>query len=187
MSKLKLFFISFLLTTGGLLTFIYLQRPQPSLTSFPKLVPIATDLFLTSQLKPENIPSLRDRGIKTVVDMRPDGEAWNQAPSSTIEAISKGNGLNFYYIPVPHESIPLGAVDALAEALSHEAKPAFLYCRTGRRAVRLFALVEASRVDGPSADAIIGMVRAAGFSADDLKDDIAQRLAHRNNPPVVNP
>lgn len=86
---------------------------------------------------------------------------------------------------MPHESIPDGAVDALGEALSQEARPAVLYCRTGRRAVRLYALEEASRVDGPNTEAILQMVRAAGFSADDLQDTIEQRLAHRRPAPTA--
>ena len=186
MTKLKLFLLSLLLTTGALMTVIYIHRPKAPPSSAPELVYIANGLFLTSQLKPENMRALKDRGIKTIVDIRPDGEATDQASSSEIAFASKDNGLGFHYIPVPHESIPDGAVDALKDVLSREAMPAVLYCRTGRRAVRLFALVEASRVGGPSTDAIVEMVRAAGFSADDLRDDIAQRLSHRSSTQAVN-
>ena len=45
--------------------------------------------------------------------------------------------------------------------------------------MRTFALVEASRVDGPSYDDIIKMVKQAGFSADDLKDNINERISKR--------
>jgi uncharacterized protein (TIGR01244 family) len=118
--------------------------------------------------------------------MRPDGEAADQAPSAEIKNAAERDGLGFHYIPVPHESIPEADVQALSEVLSHDNMPAVLYCRTGRRAVRLFALVEASRVDGPGADAILGTVRAAGFSADDLREDIARRLANRTSAPAAN-
>lgn len=91
--------------------------------------------------------------------------------------------MRFLYIPVPHESIPESAVAALDHALSEDPRSAVLYCRTGRRAARLFALVQASRSDGPGADEIFKMVSAAGFSAEDLKDDINQRIAHRGGAP----
>src|SRR5258708_7875477 len=106
MSKLKLFFLSLVLTTGALLVVFYVNHVRT-----PVLVPIADDLYLTSQLKPENILPLRRRGIKTIVDMRPDGEAKDQPPSSKIESASKQLGLDFHYIPVPHESLPESAVD----------------------------------------------------------------------------
>ena len=178
MAKWKLFLLSFLLTIGLALGYFYRHRPS-------HLVSIADDLFVTSQLRPESMPDLKRLGIQTIVDIRPDGEAADQTPSAEIKTVSIGHGLGFHYIPVPHENIPFSAVEALDQALTPQARPALLYCRTGRRAVRLLALVQASRVDGPGADAIMEMVRAAGFSADDLRDEIGQRLSHRKKAPAA--
>jgi uncharacterized protein (TIGR01244 family) len=185
MSKWKLFLLSLFLTIGVALEYFYLHRPGEAWSRVPKVVRIADDLYISSQLRSENVPALKRGGIKTIVDIRPDGEAADQAPSAEIKTVSIGNGLGFHYIPVPHENIPFSAVEALDQALSAEALPALLYCRTGRRAVRLFALVQASRVDGPGADEIMEMVRAAGFSADDLRDEIRQRLSHRKKAPAA--
>ena len=185
MSKWKLCLIFLFLTGIAALECYYLHRPGGAWSRVPKVVRITDDFYIASQLRTENVPALKRRGIKTIVDIRPDGEAADQAPSAEIKTVSIGNGLGFHYIPVPHENIPFSAVEALDQALSAEALPALLYCRTGRRAVRLFALVQASRVDGPGADAILEMVRAAGFSADDLRDDINQRLSHRRKAPAA--
>jgi len=185
MSKWKLFLLSFLLTTGVALGYFYRHRPSEARSRAPAMTPIADGLFVTSQLRPESVIALKRRGIKTIVDIRPDGEAADQAPSDEIKAVSIGNGLGFHYIPVPHEGIPNEAVEALDQALTPQALPALLYCRTGRRAVRLFALMQASRVDGPDNDTILEMVRAAGFSADDLRDEIKQRLSHRKSGPAA--
>jgi uncharacterized protein (TIGR01244 family) len=190
MTKWKLFFLSAALTSGVASVHFYLDRPRQSSrrapASAPELKQISDKLYLTSQLRIEDVLAVRERGIKTVVDIRPDGEAQDQTPSDRIKSASNGIGLGFYYIPVPHAGIPDGAVEALDRVLAPEAMPAVLYCRTGRRAVRLFALVQASRVDGPGLDAIMGMVRAAGFSAEDLRDEITQRLSHRSSAPPVN-
>jgi uncharacterized protein (TIGR01244 family) len=177
MSKRKLFLITFLLTAGVLLGVIYVNRPAP----LPKMVRINDNLYITSQLKPESIVDLRIPPIRTIVDLRPDGEAKNQPSSAEIELAAKRNFLAFHYIPVPHGAIPNDAVRKLGEVLSHEeAKPALLYCRTGNRAVRTFALAEASRAGGPGCDEIIRMVHDAGFSADDLKENITQRISQRS-------
>jgi uncharacterized protein (TIGR01244 family) len=183
MSKRQLFLLSMLVTIGVSLTYYYFNRPGrfPA----PQLVPITEGVFVTSQLKPENVSALRREGIATVIDIRPDGEAANQPSSSQIGTASRRARMRFHYIPVPHESIPEKAVAELDKALSEQAKPVVLYCRTGRRAVRLFALVQASRSDGPESGEILQMVRNAGFSADDLKEEIAQRLSHRHAPQVT--
>ncbi len=180
MFKLKLFFITFVATACVLLSIIYVHRARYAAN--PKLNPLTDGLFVTSQLKPEDMPALKLQGFKNIVDLRPDGEADDQAPSLAIKQAAEENGLAFHYIPVPHGDIPKDAVDALHRVLADQTAQTVLYCRTGNRAVRTFALVEASRADGPSADAILRMTRDAGFAADDLKDDINQRIARRQRP-----
>jgi protein tyrosine phosphatase (PTP) superfamily phosphohydrolase (DUF442 family) len=39
------------------------------------MTPIARDIFLSSQLWPGNVRVLKRRAIRTIVDVRPDGEA----------------------------------------------------------------------------------------------------------------
>lgn len=183
MSKKRLFFLSVVVTAAVLVVKIYLNRPG---RNRPELVAISDGVFLTSQLQPAGIPYLRkDYQIKTVVDFRPDGEAADQPSSAQIASSTRRYSIDFHYIPVPHESIPDDAVAGLSEVLSPDALPAVLYCRTGRRAVRTFALARASQADGPGLEAIMEMVRAAGFAADDLKSNIAERIAHRSSPPTL--
>jgi uncharacterized protein (TIGR01244 family) len=168
-----------------LLAFAMLQRARVrTLRSFPsiqsaQLVPVSENIFITAQLKPEDIPDLGRREVQTIVDIRPDGEAAHQPSSTQLAKVADVHGIHFHYIPVPHESIPEEAVQHLQSVLAESSGSTVLYCRTGRRAVRLFALVEASRRDGPNSQAILEMVHKAGFSAIDLKEDIARRIAQR--------
>jgi uncharacterized protein (TIGR01244 family) len=182
MSKKRLFLISFLLTTGVMLLLMYLDQRKRG--DVPDLTRLTNNVFVTSQLKPSAVRELKIRRIRTIVDFRPDGEAADQTPSSVIESFSKAQGIAFHYIPVPHESIPDDAVDALRDVMSQSAKPTVLYCRSGKRAARTFALAVASQADGPDLDGILGMVRAAGFSAEDLKPNIAERISQRRSPPT---
>jgi len=185
-SKWKVFLVSVLLTMSVALGYIYLRRPGSRFTAIPKMRRIAHDVYLSSQLWPRNLPVLRGRRIKTIVDVRPDGEASDQPPSAEMKALAASYGMDFYYIPAPHEGIPNDAVKALDQALPPDALPAILYCRTGRRAVRLFAMMQASRADGPDSNAIVQMVRDAGFPADDLEVEISYRLSQRKNAPLAN-
>lgn len=185
MAKLKLFALSFLLAMGGSLLLIYLDRTKDISTADPRLIRVADNVFITSQLAPQNVSFLKDQGFSGIVDIRPDGEESSQAPSSEIERESKRYQLDFHYIPVPHEKIPDSAVTSLGSVLSARPKDTtLLYCRSGRRAVRTFALAEASRPGGPNAKAILEMVSSAGFTADDLRGNIDQRIAQRSSFPT---
>lgn len=182
--KFKLFAIPLVITAGILTGIIYAKRPG---AGSPKLLPIAENVFLTSQLKPTDTRYLRKQGIRSVIDFRPDGEAEDQPSSSEIESATQSRGITFHYIPIPHETIPESAVDTLSRALFQEdTRPTVLYCRTGRRAVRTFALAEASRSNGPVIEELVEMVRAAGFSAEDLRERLAQRISQRNVPAAKN-
>lgn len=179
----------FLLALAGslivTLAWLYLNRPSQNPPHKPILTELTTGTFVTPQLFLESFLFLRQQGIKSVIDMRPDGEAKDQPTSSDIESAALEHGIKFSYIPVPHESIPGEAVERLATTLAQKEQPAVLYCRTGRRAVRLFALAEASRFDGPSLDQLQQMVIKAGFEADDLKVEIEHRIAKRQKTEIA--
>ncbi len=182
MSNLKLFGLTIVCTMTVVLGFFYMQRRHEESLQ-PKLTRITDQVFVTSQLKPGNMRFLRQQQIKTVIDMRPDGESADQPPSEQMQRTAKEMGMEFHYIPVPHERIPDEAVDSLQSVLKDNEEPALLYCRTGRRAMRLYALAKASQADGPNADEILGLVQSAGFDAEDLAGDIAQRITNRAKPP----
>jgi len=159
------------------LSFAYISRPRPK--SFSKALEFAPGLSVTEQISIADISAIKLDGYKTVVDIRPDGEAPDQVPSAAIERKDRASGLAFYYIPVQHGAIPDSAVTALDDALSKSPRPVLLYCRSGKRAARTLSLYEASRPYGPGAASIIASVRAVGQSADDLTDEIDRRIAHR--------
>ena len=181
MSNLKLFGLTMVCTMAVGLGYFYLKRRQEESLK-PKLTEITDRVFLTSQLKPSSMRYLRQRQIKTVIDMRPDGEAADQPSSEQMMRMAEVMNMKFFYIPVPHEGIPNEAVDSLQSALKTVDEPVVLYCRTGRRAARLFALAKASQGGGPNADEILGLVRAAGFEGEDLAGEIARRIANRDKP-----
>ena len=175
MSNKKIFALTFCTTTCVVLLLIYTHRAAPR----PDLRWIGNSVFISSQLKPENFIYLRRQHIDAIVDLRPDGETTDEPSHIEMEAAARQHGIQFYYVPVPHESIPPAAVEALAIALHDGTRQTVLYCRSGRRAVRTFALYQASRPDGPAAAQILSSAQDAGFSADDLRDNINQRIASR--------
>lgn len=136
MSKSRLFAYTFFASLAIMLGVLYYQRGVHF-----EVKEIDEQTFLAPQLTIRNIDSLRRVDYSLVVCIRPDGEDADQTPSSEIAKAVKRRGFKFAYIPVPHESIPEEAVKQLGEVLGEEEHDrTLLYCRTGRRAVRLYAM-----------------------------------------------
>lgn len=157
------------------------QRPavQAPATAAQPALKLANGVGVQQQLAPADLAGLRAGGYATVIDLRPDGEVAGQPPSTAMSSAAQAAGLRFRYVPVPHGEIPESAVEGLQRALAEEPGPVLLYCRSGRRAARTWALVEARRVGGLPAEAILEAVRNAGQDAADLRPRIEAAVAAR--------
>ncbi len=136
-------------------------------------------IYLTDQIRVTDFQQISKLHIATVVDMRPDGEALDETPSSVLAKAAQQLGIDFAYIPVPHGAIPSSQVDKLASELERGKRPILLYCRTGKRAIRTFCLAEASRYRGHTEPELSAIATKSGFSIDDLHDDIVRRISAR--------
>ena len=153
------------------------NRPRPHASLEAK--PLVGDVWVSEQIQAGDFGVLKQKQFKSIIDLRPDGEAPNQPASFRVEWFAKSSGMTFAYVPVPHGDIPAQSVDALSTALASAQKPTLLYCRSGKRAARTWALVEASRNGGMDAAAIEAAVASVGQSADDLHQLISTRIAAR--------
>jgi len=86
-------------------------------------------------------------------------------------------------VPVPHGDIPEDVAVRLQSVLA-DPRDVLLYCRSGKRAARTWALAEARRPGGLSAEQIQASVQGAGQDAADLRDRIDLAINAR---PKVNP
>ncbi|MGE0699414.1 MAG: TIGR01244 family sulfur transferase [Hyphomicrobiaceae bacterium] len=141
--------------------------------------PLTPSIHVRDQLKLPEIGRIKSAGYRTIIDLRPDGEAPDQPGSEAVRKAAEAEGLRFAYVPTPRGNIPDATVDQLAGALAAAEGPVLLYCRSGSRAARVWALAEASRVDGPDKALIADAVRKAGQEIDDLTPRIEARIAAR--------
>ena len=110
------------------------------------------------QLHPSDIPALGAKGVRLIVNNRPDGEEPGQPQSAEIEAAARAAGLDYRHIPVAG-GFPADRIEAMAEAL--ERGPVLAFCRSGTRSTFLWALARASR--GAPAEASVAAACAAGY------------------------
>ena len=170
-----LFGLAVLVGVGGVVGYHAYDR-YASRASIHSLTP---DVWVTDQLSEDRVGTPEVAHFRTVIDLRPDGEAEGQPTAASIEAAVRRRGRDFVYVPVPHGDIPADVVKSLGDALQKAPKPVLLYCRTGRRAARTWALSEAQRPGGLSAAEIERAVRDVGQNADDLDATIATDVSHR--------
>lgn len=169
------FVLALLLGFAGMLI-VASRQPTPGPADMAKL---SGDVWIAAQRTPEQLAGLRSQGFRTVIDLRPDGEVGGQPSSSEMAKAAQASGLSFSYVPIPHGDIPPASVNQLASLLATSERPVLLYCHSGRRAARTWALAEAARPGGLDAAAILADVRKAGQSADDLDREIVLRTGAR--------
>jgi uncharacterized protein (TIGR01244 family) len=141
---------------------------------------LTKDVSVSGQILVADVKAMRDKGFKTIVNMRPDTEAPEHAKYSEMQSAAQAAGLGYGYVPLRKGvPIPSTAAEALDSALSQLPKPMLLFEETPERPAKVWALAEASRPGGLDADAILQAVKSAGFSADDLAPQITKRIAAR--------
>lgn len=145
--------------------------------------PLVAGVWVSGQISPDQIESLKAQGIKTIVAVRPDGESPGQPSSAAIDAAARSAGIEFAYAPIAGSDVPQAAVDAVGRVLARPSHTVLIYCKSGRRATRAWALAEASRIGGLEADAIESVAASAGQTLDDLREQIAARVATRQKLP----
>lgn len=177
-SHLQLFSIAFVAGMTVILMMAAYNKWQMR-PLYYKAYQLDRDIWVTKQVTSPAISKIRSDGFKSIIDLRPDGEADDQPSSDSVKQLAQQEDLHFSYVPVPHGDIPTNSVTALEQALTASPKPVLLYCRSGSRAARTWSLVEASRTNGFSAEAILKIVKAAGHNADDLAPQINQRVTAR--------
>lgn len=153
--------------------------PQGSSAAAVQAHALPDRVWVAGQITPAQLATLAARGFRTVIDLRPDGEAAGQPSSTQMALVARAGGLAFAYIPVAHGAIPAEAADQLGRALAGADRQVLVYCASGRRAARTWALAEASRRGGLDEAAILAAVKGAGQDASDLQAEVARRVAAR--------
>ncbi len=129
-------------------------------------------ISVSGQIQPEDVAALQAAGFKTIINNRPDGEAPDQPPGSTIEAAAKQAGLRYLAIPLGREGVSPDMVERTREAIDASEGPVFAYCRSGTRSTTLWALSQAGKKD---AGEIISEAAGAGYDISHLAAHLGQK------------
>lgn len=99
---------------------------------------ISDDFSTCGQLGPDDLADIKALGFRSLICVRPDGEAEGQPTFGEIQDRATAHGLQTRYVPVH----PSGATEAnhaaFSKALAELRKPVLGYCRSGQRAAALW-------------------------------------------------
>ena len=112
-------------------------------------------------------------GINLIINNRPDGEAHDQMSSAEIEANARALGMDYIHLPVTPAQISDDQIAAMTEALRKGADGyTLLTCRTGMRAMTMYALAQAST--GMKSEDLMEIGKTMGFDLMDHRDRMVQ-------------
>jgi sulfide:quinone oxidoreductase len=121
--------------------------------------PVTSTLVVGGQIIAADMQALADRGVRSIICNRPDGEEPGQPAFAEIAAAAWAAGIETRYLPISGPPTDAAAA-AFGAALQALPGPVFAYCRTGQRSVTAWALSQA-RVR--SVADILAAAGAAGY------------------------
>jgi uncharacterized protein (TIGR01244 family) len=140
---------------------------------------LTADVAVSGQIATSGIAALKDDGYRTIVNMRTENETPGQPSYGEMQSAVQGAKLAYGYVPMKQGAMSKASVEALATSLRRLPKPTVLYSEPSSRAARAWALAEASTPGGLDANAIDTAVKSVGANDDDLRTEIAARIAAR--------
>ena len=97
------------------------------------------------QLQLEDIATVAQRGFRSIINNRPDGEAapTEQPNSSALASAAAAANLTYVHLPVVSGQLTEAQIKEMAHLLKTLPSPILAFCRSGTRSKALFDLAQA--------------------------------------------
>jgi sulfide:quinone oxidoreductase len=110
-----------------------------------KLQQLNEHIYISDQINITDILILKNLGIKSIINNRPDNEEVNQTRSKAIKASAEKYDIEYYYLPTAPGNYTSDLVDKFAKLLNSATSPTVAFCRTGNRSINLWAHTQAPK------------------------------------------
>lgn len=107
-----------------------------------KLTKVDSKLSVTGQPSLSDIAGLGSRGVTTLINNRPDGEAPGQPGGEAEQAAAAACGLGYSELPVTATAIRRVDIERFREAVAAAPGPVVAHCGGGTRSLTLHVLGE---------------------------------------------
>lgn len=95
------------------------------------------DVFVCGQLLPAQLQALRDQGVQSFINNRPDMEAPLQPLSEDMEAAAQDLSVDYFHIPMLG-GLTSGLIEASLTAYENTPRPIVTFCASGMRSAALW-------------------------------------------------
>ncbi len=136
-------------------------------------------LSVSPQLTLQDLAVLKSQGFRTIINNRPDGEEDRQTTSDELRSAAQGLGLDYHHLPIVPGQLSDADVEQFADVMGRVSGPVMAFCRTGTRAITLWALSEAWHLDPKT---ILKTAQGAGYDLSGLSDRLSALAAGGASP-----
>lgn len=140
-----------------------------------KVTQLTSTISIADAVYPQDMASIQVAGFQSVLCLRQAGEA-DDHPNATAQAeMAKTLGLAWQEIPVKSGDYNDLVLGQFQQALAELPQPLFIFCRTGRRAISLWAHHLAASGEC-QLDKLVAEAQQLGFDLSDQIPHLTQRL-----------
>ena len=138
-----------------------------------RIVQLEPDIAAAPQLAEADFADIAARGFRSVVNIRPDGEAPDQLPNAQAKNAAQRHGLTFRHLPVMSVNVTDDdVVDGFARLMDELPGPILFYCGSATRCTTLWTQAAAPRI---GVDDALSVAREAGHDLDFLREVLEER------------
>ncbi len=99
---------------------------------------LAHQVTFSPQINAEQVKHIAEKGYKTIICNRPNGESADQPHSSEIEEACKQAGLAFKEVSFSGGMLTQELVEEFADFFNKAEQPVYMYCRSGNRSNMIY-------------------------------------------------
>lgn len=146
-----------------------------------QLKQVNQEFYVADQISQRDVAELANKGIKTIICNRPDGEGADQPNIIEIQEVASTHGIQVEYLPVVSGRVTDEQAEEFKSVYQSAQKPILAFCRTGTRSITLWGL---SQVSGLSLDQMLLVSKTLGYDLQGLVPRILnQHPIQLNNVP----
>jgi len=146
-----------------------------------QLKQVNQEFYVADQISQRDVAELANKGIKTIICNRPDGEGADQPNIIEIQEVASTHGIQVEYLPVVSGRVTDEQAEEFKSVYQAAQKPILAFCRTGTRSITLWGL---SQVSGLSLDQMLLVSKTLGYDLQGLIPRILnQHPTQLNNVP----
>lgn len=135
---------------------------------------LTDELYVGPQVTEADILQAATDGIKTIINVRPDGEKEGAMPAAEARGIAEGKGLAYHHMPVSPTNITDDDVQGFGALLASAEGPVLMHCGTGMRAAVLWGLGNAKEL---GVETVVSKAAGAGIDLGKVVPRLQQAAA----------